>query len=250
MSKEKNVKTNNFYRLERLVSVLVHLLTGFGILAGFFALIAVMNSNQKEAFLWLGLAFLIDSVDGTLARKFNVKKNLPNIDGKMLDSIIDFFNYVIIPSIMIYWFRYVPDEFILLIPAVLILISIYSYVNLNVLTNDNYYNGFPAIWNVIVLYFYIFGTTQIVNLTLLLFLIFLKFSPLKCIHPLRVKKFKILSIFFVSLWFITSVLLIIIKDLSVNSIYEIFLMFLWVVSNIYFISASVFKTFRNKILSN
>ena len=245
MSKEKNFKSGFFYKQERLMGILVHLLTGFGIVAGFFALIAVMNNNQKEAFLWLGLAFLLDSIDGTLARKFNVKKNLPNIDGKMLDSIIDFFNYVIIPSIMIYWFRYVPDQFILLIPAILIFISIFSYVNLNILTNDNYYNGFPAIWNVIVLYFYIFGTSQNINLIFLILLILLKFSPLKCIHPLRVKKFKSLSIFFAFIWFIMSIFLVVIKDLNVNPVYELFLMFLWVISNIYFITVSIFKTFRN-----
>jgi len=245
MSKEKNFKSGVFYKQERLMGIFVHLLTGFGIVAGFFALIAVMNNNQKEAFLWLGLAFLLDSIDGTLARKFNVKKNLPNIDGKMLDSIIDFFNYVIIPSIMIYWFRYVPDQFILLIPAILIFISIFSYVNLNILTNDNYYNGFPAIWNVIVLYFYIFGTSQNINLIFLILLILLKFSPLKCIHPLRVKKFKSLSIFFAFIWFIMSIFLVVIKDLNVNPVYELFLMFLWVISNIYFISVSIFKTLRN-----
>jgi phosphatidylcholine synthase len=245
MSKEKNIKIDEIFKHEKFLGTLVHLLTGLGIVAGFFALIAVMNNNQKDAFLWLGLAFLIDSVDGNLARKFNVKKNLPNIDGKMLDSIIDFFNYVIIPSIMIYWFRYVPDQFVLLIPAILIFISIFSYVNLNILTNDNYYNGFPAIWNVIVLYFYIFGTSQHFNLIFLIMLIVLKFSPLKCIHPLRVKKFKNLSILFAIFWFITSILLILIKDMNINSVYEVSLMFLWVVSNIYFISVSIFKTLRN-----
>ena len=244
MSKEKNIKTDEFFKQEKFLGILVHLFTGFGIIAGYFALIAVINNNQKEAFLWLGLAFLIDSVDGTLARKFNVKKNLPNIDGKMLDSIIDFFNYVIIPSIMIYWFRYVPDQFAVLIPAILIFISIYSYVNLNILTNDNYYNGFPAIWNVIVLYFYIFGTSQNVNLILLTLLIFLKFSPLKCIHPLRVKRFKNLSIIFAIIWFLTSALLILIKQLNQISINEIFIMFFWVISNIYFIVISLSKTFK------
>ena len=244
MSKEKNIKTDEFFKQEKFLGILVHLLTGFGIIAGYFALIAVMNNNQKEAFLWLGLAFLIDSIDGTLARKFNVKKNLPNIDGKMLDSIIDFFNYVIIPSIMIYWFRYVPDQFSVLIPAILIFISIYSYVNLNILTNDNYYNGFPAIWNVIVLYFYIFGTSQNVNLILLTLLIFLKFSPLKCIHPLRVKRFKNLSIIFAIIWFLTSALLILIKQSNQISINEIFIMFFWVISNIYFIIISLSKTLK------
>ena len=244
MSKEKNIKTDEFFKQEKFLGILVHLFTGFGIIAGYFALIAVINNNQKEAFLWLGLAFLIDSVDGTLARKFNVKKNLPNIDGKMLDSIIDFFNYVIIPSIMIYWFRYVPDQFSVLIPAILIFISIYSYVNLNILTNDNYYNGFPAIWNVIVLYFYIFGTSQNINLILLTLLIFLKFSPLKCIHPLRVKRFKNLSIIFAIIWFLTSALLILIKQSNQILINEIFIMFFWVISNIYFIIISLSKTFK------
>lgn len=114
----------------------------------------------------------------------------------MLDSIIDFFNYVIISSIMIYWFRYVLDQFVVLIPSILIFISIYSYVNLNILTNDNYYNGFPAIWNDIVLYFYIFGTNQNINLIVLILLLLLKFFTLKCTHPLEVKNLKVCPYFF------------------------------------------------------
>ncbi len=163
----------------------------------------------------------------------------------MLDSIIDFFNYVIVPSLMIYWFEYVPDQFNVYIPLILIFISIYSYVNINVLTNDNYYKGFPAIWNVIVLYFYIFGTSQNFNLIFLILLILLKFSPIKCIHPLRVKKLKNLSIFFTIVWFTMLIFLIITKNLNINPHYEKFLMFSWVISNIYFIFVSMFKTFRN-----
>ena len=245
MINEKNFKILSHFKYEKLLGLFVHFLTGCGVIAGFFSLIAVLNNNQKEAFIWLGVAFLIDSIDGTLARKFNVKKNFPHIDGKMLDSIIDFFNYVIIPSIMIYWFKYVPDQFLIIIPSILIFISIYSYVNLNVLTNDNYYNGFPAIWNVVVLYFYIFGSSQMINFIILTLLILLKFSPLKCIHPLRVNKLKYLSIFFTILWFLMSALLILIKQSDINPVYELFFMFSWVVSNIYFISLSLFKTFKN-----
>ena len=245
MINEKNFKTLSHFRYEKLLGLFIHFLTGCGVIAGFLSLIAVLNDNQKEAFIWLGVAFLIDSIDGTLARKFNVKKNFPNIDGKMLDSIIDFFNYVIIPSVMIYWFKYVPDQFLIIIPSILIFISIYSYVNLNVLTNDNYYNGFPAIWNVVVLYFYIFGSSQMINFIILTLLILLKFSPLKCIHPLRVNKLKYLSIFFTILWFLMSALLILIKQSDINPVYELFFMFSWVVSNIYFISLSLFKTFKN-----
>ncbi len=246
MSNEKNFKTFSEFKYEKIVALFVHLLTGFGALAGFFALISVMNNNQSNAFLWLGLAFLIDSVDGTLARKFNVKKNFPNIDGKMLDSIIDFFNYVIVPAITIYWFKLVPDNFLILIPSILILVSIYSYVNLNVMTSDNYYNGFPAIWNVVVLYFYIFGSSQFSNLIILILLIILKFSPLKCIHPLRVKKLRIISIFFTIVWFTTSALLILSMQTKINPIYELSFMFAWVTSNFYFIAVSLYKSLINK----
>ena len=246
MSNENNFKTFSFLNYEKIVALFVHFLTSFGALAGFFALIAVMNNNQSTAFLWLGLAFLIDSVDGTLARKFNVKKNFPNIDGKMLDSIIDFFNYVIVPAIIIYWFKLVPDNFLILIPSILILVSIYSYVDLKVMTNDHYYNGFPAIWNVVVLYFYIFGTSQIINLVILTFLLILKFSPLKCIHPLRVKKLKNISIFFTIVWFTMSALLIVSMQTNIKTIYELLFMFAWVTSNFYFIAVSLYKSLINK----
>ena len=246
MSNENNFKTFSYFKYEKLIALFVHLLTGFGVLAGFFALISVINNNQSNAFLWLGLAFLIDSIDGTLARKFNVKKNFPNIDGKMLDSIIDFFNYVIVPAITIYWFKLVPDNLLIFIPSILILVSIYSYVNLNVMTSDNYYNGFPAIWNVVVLYFYIFGTSQITNLVILIFLLILKFSPLKCIHPLRVKKLRNISIFFTIVWFTMSALLIISMKTNIKPIYELLFMFAWVTSNLYFIFISLYKSLINK----
>ena len=244
MSNEKNFKEFFQYKFEKILGFLVHLFTGFGIIAGFFSLISVINNDQANAFLWLGLAFLIDSIDGTLARKFDVKKNLPNIDGKMLDSIIDFFNYVIIPALMIYWFKLVPDQFLILIPSILIFISIFSYANLNVMTSDHFYNGFPAIWNIVVLYFFIFSTSKIANLLILSLLIILKFSPLKCVHPLRVKKFRNISIFFTIIWFLMSGLLILSMQLEIKPIFELFFIFLWVVSNIYFISISLFKTFK------
>ena len=74
MINEKNFKILSHFKSEKLLGLFVHFLTGCGVIAGFFSLIAVLNNNQKEAFIWLGVAFLIDSIDGTLARKFNVKK--------------------------------------------------------------------------------------------------------------------------------------------------------------------------------
>ena len=86
----------------------VHGFTGSGAVLGFLAIIAILNNDAVGAFLWLGVALLIDGLDGTLARKVNVSEQTPNIDGTILDSVIDYLNYVIIPSLMIYWFGMVP----------------------------------------------------------------------------------------------------------------------------------------------
>ena len=105
----------------------IHLLTCSGLVAGFLSLINVFENNQAGAFLWLGVALIIDAIDGSLARKFEVANNVKNIDGKMLDSVIDFFNYIIIPSIMIYWFDVVPMYFEIVIPLIILVISSISY---------------------------------------------------------------------------------------------------------------------------
>jgi phosphatidylcholine synthase len=40
---------------------------------------------------------LIDGIDGPIARKLNVKEVLPNWSGVMLDNVIDYVTYVLIP---------------------------------------------------------------------------------------------------------------------------------------------------------
>ena len=74
---------NNFSR--KFVVYLIHILTASGVIAGFLALLSVMSENLVGAFLWLGLAFFIDGIDGPLARKFHAEEVTPHINGKVLD---------------------------------------------------------------------------------------------------------------------------------------------------------------------
>ena len=53
------------------------------------SLISILNNDQTGAFLWLGLALLVDGIDGTLARRVGVEEKAPNLDGIILDSIVD-----------------------------------------------------------------------------------------------------------------------------------------------------------------
>ena len=93
---------------EKIAAWAVHAFTASGAVMGFLAIISIFNNDASGAFLWLGLALFIDGIDGALARKIDVAKQTPNIDGTIVDSVVDYLNYTIIPSLMIYWFQMVP----------------------------------------------------------------------------------------------------------------------------------------------
>ena len=176
---------------DKIAAWAVHGFTASGAVLGFLAIISILNNDLVSAFLWLGLALLIDGIDGSLARKVNVTDNTPNIDGSTLDNVIDYLNYVIIPALMVYWFQLVPIGWEVILPAGMFAVSLYTFANLNMKTSDYYFSGFPAVWNIVVLYFYILGTNLWVNFIVIIALFILTFVPVKFVHPLRVKNSEI-----------------------------------------------------------
>ena len=88
-------------RMLTLAALGVHLLTSLGIVCSLLAIIAVFEGNLNLTFLWLGVALFIDAIDGTLARKIGVSRFAPNINGLMMDSIVDFTNYILIPCLVL-----------------------------------------------------------------------------------------------------------------------------------------------------
>jgi len=76
----------------KILACFVHLFTGSGIIFSFLALVSVIEGNKLQSFMFLGIALVIDIVDGTVATKFKTKIFFPNIDGKTLDTIIDHIN--------------------------------------------------------------------------------------------------------------------------------------------------------------
>ena len=219
---------------KKIAAWAVHGFTGSGAVLGLLAIISILNDDAVGAFLWLGLALLIDGIDGTLARKVDVSKLTPNIDGTILDSVIDYLNYVIIPSLMIYWFQMVPLWFELITPSAIILASLYTFSNLKMKTEDFYFRGFPAVWNIVVLYFFILGTNGYVNISVIVVCIILTFIPVKFVHPLRVKELRNLTIFFTIIWSATTLKLVITPTLKIFMIDSAIIFILWILTSIYF----------------
>ena len=225
-------------------SYLVHIFTVSGVFLSFLALAEAIDGNLPLMFFYLAIALFVDGVDGSLARRVDVKKYTPNINGEILDSIIDFLNYVFVPSFVIYWLELVPKGLELLIAGLILTVSCYTFANNNIKTSDFYFSGFPALWNVVVLYFYILNTDPFTNLIIILILSILTFIPIKYLHPFRVKKLRKTSLSFLLIWMISTVILLYFNNLD-ETILNISFSF-WILTNLYFLLLTVYRTINNE----
>jgi len=230
--------------LKVLQSYLVHIFTVSGVFLSFLALAEAIDGNLPLMFFYLAIALFVDGVDGSLARRVDVKKYTPNINGEILDNIIDFLNYVFVPSFVIYWLELVPKGLELLIAGLILTVSCYTFANNNIKTSDFYFSGFPALWNVVVLYFYILNTDPFTNLIVILILSILTFIPIKYLHPFRVKKLRKTSLSFLLIWMISTVILLYFNNLD-ETILNISFSF-WILTNLYFLLLTVYRTINNE----
>ena len=226
------------------LSYLVHLFTTSGVLLSFFALVASIEQNLELVFFYLALALFIDGIDGSLARMVDVKRHTPHINGENLDNIIDYLNYVFVPVFVIYWLDFVPAGLEIISAFIILAVSCYTFANSNIKTSDFYFSGFPALWNIVILYFYILDTDPFINFLTICFLAIFTFIPIKYLHPFRVKKFRQLSLSILAVWMITTVIILYFKELNENLLKTAFT--LWVISNIYFIILTLIRSFSKQ----
>ncbi len=245
------LKPNLELEIKKGMAWSVHAFTTSGIVLGFLALVAVLKNDVVQAFVWLGIALFVDGVDGTLARRARVKEYTPNFDGGALDLVIDFFTYVAVPALMIYWFNMVPVPWLfagqtwsLICAALIMAVSCYTFANVNMKSFDYYFVGFPAIWNVVVLYFYLFSTGWLINFITVIGLSILTFIPVKFVHPLRVTHWRNITIAMTVLW-ATMTLSLVLSGLKPNTTdltYNVELA-LFGVASAYFACISLWRTF-------
>ena len=60
-------------------ALFVHLFTATGAVFAMLAMLAAVDGKWDVMFVWLVIAFIVDGIDGPLARKYNVKKYAPNV---------------------------------------------------------------------------------------------------------------------------------------------------------------------------
>ncbi len=235
-------------RAERNKAWSVHLFSAAGAIAGLNALIHILQGDVTGVLIWLVIALIIDAADGPLARRYRVDKALPHVDGVVLDHVIDYSTYALIPAIFLYQFKLVPAGWELAAAAVVVVSSLYCFTNKKLKTEDNFFTGFPATWNLVVLGFYLLETSPVLNLLLVPLIAALTFVPIKVIHPFRVRAYRPLTITFTLLWTVLAVYLVIERKSSGNLFeYNPIAVWAFILVSTYFIIISLIRTFRGRL---
>ncbi|HRE60666.1 MAG TPA: hypothetical protein PLA85_01575 [Micropepsaceae bacterium] len=187
-------------RVQRSAAWGVHIFTATGVVFAFLALLAVYHGNPRETLMWLGIALIVDGVDGPLARMFRVKDVLPRVDGSALDLVVDYFTYVVVPAAFMHEFGMFPAGTSIAACALVLATSLYIFANLDMKTSDNYFTGFPAIWNIVALVFFVTSSPPLLNLVLTAAFCVMTFSKLKFSHPLRVREYRVPTLVMSLVW--------------------------------------------------
>lgn len=163
----------------------VHLFTATGAVWGMLAILAIFDGDYRMMIVWMIVAMLVDGFDGLLARWADVKQYASGVDGALLDNIIDYLNYVLVPAIFIVKTDFLPAPVKLFTACLILLTSAYQFTQTDAKTDDHHFKGFPSYWNVAALYMLLMGLPGWVNFGFLMLFNVLVFVPIKYIYPSR-----------------------------------------------------------------
>ena len=178
----------------------VHAFTASGALWGLLSLIAIQQHEWQLSFIWITLAIIVDGVDGWFARRAHVRVYAPQIDGALMDNLIDYLNYVVVPALFLIEAELVPVRFAIPAAAFIMLTSVYQFSQVDAKTEDHFFLGFPSYWNVTVLYMLVLDLNVWFNLGALIVLGILVFVPIKYVYPTRTQRLQRLTLALTYLW--------------------------------------------------
>ena len=181
-------------------ALLVHLFTASGAVFAMLAMLAASEEKWSLMFLWLIVAFAVDGIDGPLARKYDVRQNASRFDGVLLDLIIDYLTYVFIPAFALFKSGLLPGWTGWAAIIIITFASAVYFCDTNMKTKDNSFSGFPGCWNMLVIVLFALSPNFWISIALVTALAVSMFLPLKFVHPVRTKRWRVISLPIALLW--------------------------------------------------
>jgi len=219
----------------------VHAFTATGAVWGLLALFAAINQQWQMVFIWMIVGVFVDAVDGFFARRANVKKVLPEFDGALLDNVIDYFTYVLLPGAMVYLYpTLLPNAgWAIFAAGIMGMTSAYQFCRTYAKTEYHPFLGFPSYWNILVMYLILLEPNPWMSLFWIMLCGVLVFIPIKYAYPSRMLRFQRPTITLAYLW--AAVLALVISMYPNHPIWLVWVSLLYAV---YYVGISLYMMFR------
>lgn len=190
----------------RAAAFSVHILTALGAGVALIAMLEAVREHWTNMFAWLGVALVIDAVDGPLARRLDVVRLQPNWSGDVLDLVVDFLTYVFVPAYAI-----TASGLLLPLAAPILGIGIavsgaLYFADRRMKAADNHFRGFPALWNAVAFYLFLLHMPPLASTLFVAILIVLTFVPIHVLHPFRVVRLRWLTLWLLAAWAVLAVI--------------------------------------------
>lgn len=180
----------------------VHALTASGVLVGVAGIFAVMHQRPKLAMMWLIIAQVIDGIDGPIARRIQISRILPQVDGYVMDLIVDYLTCVVVPAMFLHQFGLIGPRFSVAAMGIVLFTSAIWFSRTDLITDDHWFLGFPAVWNLVVPSLFLLGTSQTVNLIVVAVFAALQMTKVQIAHPVQVAEHRAVAIPVTAIWLV------------------------------------------------
>jgi phosphatidylcholine synthase len=189
----------------RAAAFSVHIFTALGAGIALIAQLEAVREHWAAMFAWLGIALVIDALDGPIARRLDVVRVQPNWSGEVLDLVVDFLTYVFVPAYAI-----TASGLLLPLAAPLLGIGIMVssalyFADRRMKSEDNHFRGFPALWNAVAFYLFLLHLSPVISSVLVAILIVLTFVPFHVLHPVRVVRLRGLTLSLLAIWAVLAI---------------------------------------------
>jgi phosphatidylcholine synthase len=179
---------------ETMRAYAAHVFTATGAVFSMLAMLAAVDERWAAMFVWLMVAFIVDGVDGSLARRYDVTVKAPIIDGALLDLVIDYLSYVFVPAFALHRAGLLPGTSGTVALLVIAFASAIYFADTRMKTADKSFSGFPACWNMVAIVVFATQPQLWRILAVVIVLTIAMFVPVKFIHPVRTRRWRAVSL--------------------------------------------------------
>jgi len=186
-------------------AIAVHVFTASGAALGLLAMLAAVERRWALMFGILGLALVVDGVDGALARRYRVAEIAPRWSGDTLDLVVDILTYVFVPAYAVVAGDLVPQPLAIPLGMLIVVTGVLYFADRGMKGADNYFYGFPGVWNAVVFYLFLLRPDPWIATLTIMVLAALTFVPIPFLHPFRVTRFRVVTIGLLALWTVLAI---------------------------------------------